>query len=181
MNRHTLIVLLAFAAIATPSLVRADARLISVVPTDGGCVVGPTGPGVQHWDVEPGKTFELTIDHVVECASNGTDPTLNVRVKSSSNGNTDLVATLVVPGTYKFSFTLPDNSVCTMPIQYCTTPGETDTGMFVRRNDGDSFQAHLRASSFGPGCTLPGALQGGDCYVSPTRSSTWARVKSFYR
>jgi hypothetical protein len=141
MNRHTLIVLLAFAAIATPSLVRADARLISVVPTDGGCVVGPTGPGVQHWDVEPGKTFELTIDHVVECAS----------------------------------------SVCTMPIQYCTTPGETDTGMFVRRNDGDSFQAHLRASSFGPGCTLPGALQGGDCYVSPTRSSTWARVKSFYR
>jgi hypothetical protein len=181
MNRHPLFVLLALAVLAAPSLARADARLISVVPTDGGCVVGPSGPGVQHWDVAPGKTYEITIDHVVECANNGTDPTLNVRVKSSSGGNTDLPATLVVAGTYKFTFTLPENAVCTMPIQYCTTPGDMNTGIFVRRNDGDDFQAHLRVASFGPGCSVLNALIGGDCAASPTRSSTWAKIKSFYR
>ena len=181
MNRHPLFILLALAVLAAPSLARADARLISVVPTDGGCVSGPKGPGVQIWDVEPGKTYELTITGVLECANGGTDPTLDVRVKSSSAGNTDLVATLVAAGSYKFSFTLPNDVVCTMPIQYCTTPGDMNTGMFVRRNDGDDFQAHLRASSFGPGCSLLNALIGGDCAASPTRMSTWAKIKSFYR
>jgi len=181
MNRHPLFVLLAFAALATPSLARADARLISVLATDQGCVSGPTGPGVQHWDVEQGKTYELTIDQVLDCANNGTDPTLNVRVKSSSSGNTDLIATMVVPGKYKFTFTLPPDAVCTMPIQYCTTPGDMNTGLFVRRSDNEPFQAHLRVSSFGQDCTLPGALIAGDCAASPARSSTWAKVKSFYR
>ena len=181
MNRHPLLVLLACAALATPSLVRAEARLITVVPMDGGCISGPTGPGVQHWDVEPGKTYELTITGVSECAGGGNDPALNVRVKSSNSGNADLIASLDAVGTYTFSFTVPLSSVCTMPIQYCSTPGDMSTGLFVRRNDGEPFQAHLRASSFGPGCTLPGALIGGDCIAAPARSSTWAKIKSFYR
>src|SRR6185369_9445014 len=103
MSPRQLILLAALAALTIPALAQANARLISVVPTDGGCVSGPTGATVQFWDVEPGKTYELTISNVTEC----TGPTINVRVNSASSGNTDLVATLVVPGTYKFSYTLP--------------------------------------------------------------------------
>ena len=66
---HHLLALLAYAAIMTPSSARAEARLISVVPVDGGCVSGPTGSGVQHWDVESGKTYEMFLSHVVECAN----------------------------------------------------------------------------------------------------------------
>src|SRR5436190_4971625 len=96
-HRH-LIELAALAALTIPSLARANARLIGVVPTDGGCVSGPTGATVQFWDVEPGRTYQLTISNVTECANGGTDPTLNVRVNSSNTGNTNLVATRVVPG-----------------------------------------------------------------------------------
>jgi len=178
--RH-LIVLAAFAALTIPSLALANARLISVVPTNGGCVSGPTGPSVQFWDVQPGKTYELTISNVTECANGGTGPTLNVRVNSSSSGNTDIVATLVVPGTYKFTYTLPANGACTFPILYCTTPGQNNTGIRVNRNDGASFQAHLRAAAFGPGCTNPQPILGNDCGLVPTRPSTWGRLKSTYR
>lgn len=181
MSHRRLLAILAFAALLLPSSAWAHARLISVVPMDGGCVSGPTGPGVQSWDVESGKTYEITISHVVECAHGGTDATLGVRVQSSGTGNTDVVATLVVPGTYKFSFTLPANSVCTMPIRYCTTPGDVSSGLKVDRNDGAPFQAHLRASVFGPGCTNPVGTGGGDCGSTPTRPSTWAVVKHYYR
>ena len=179
-HRH-IIVLAVLAALSIPSLALANARLISVVPTDGGCVSGPTGPAVQAWDVEAGKTYEVTISNVTECANGGTDPTLNVRVNSSNTGNTDVVATLVVAGTYKFSFTLPANAVCTFPMFYCTTPGQNNSGLRVERNDGGPFQAHLRAATFGPGCTNPQPVLGGDCLVVPTRPSTWGKVKSFYR
>ena len=108
MSHRQLIVLAALAVLSIPSLAQANARLISVVPTDGGCVSGPTGASVQFWDVEPGRTYELTISNVTECANGGTGPTINVRVNSST-GNTDLVATLVVPSTYKFTYTLPAN------------------------------------------------------------------------
>ena len=179
-HRH-IIVLAVLAALSIPSLALANARLISVVPTDGGCVSGPTGPAVQAWDVEAGKTYEVTISNVTECANGGTDPTLNVRVNSSNTGNTDLVATLVVPGTYMFTYTVPANAVCTFPMFYCTTPGQNNSGLRVERNDGGPFQAHLRAATFGPGCTNPQENLGGDCLVTPARPSTWGKVKSFYR
>jgi hypothetical protein len=180
MSPRQLILLAALAALTIPSLVQANARLISVVPTDGGCVSGPTGSSVQFWDVEPGRTYELTISNVTECANGGTGPTINVRVNSST-GNTDLVATLVVPGTYKFTYTLPANGVCTFPIFYCTTPGQNNSGMRVNRNDGANFQAHLRAAAFAPGCTNPQPIVGGDCGLVPTRPSTWGKLKSIYR
>ncbi len=181
MSRRYLFAFAALVALACPSLALANARLISVSPLDGGCVSGPTGPTVQAWDVEPGKTYEITISNVIECANGGTDATLNVRVNSSNSGNTDLVATLVAAGTYKFSYTLPIGAICTFPIFYYTTPGANNTGLLVNRNDGVGFQAHLRAATFGPGCTSPTAIIGGDCLVVPTRSSTWGAVKSFYR
>jgi hypothetical protein len=181
MPPRQLIVLAALAALAIPSLAQANARLISVVPTNGGCVSGPTGSSVQFWDVEPGRTYELTISNVTECANGGTGPTINVRVNSSGAGNTDLVATLVVPGTYKFTYTLPANGACTFPILYCTTPGQNNSGMRVNRNDGANFQAHLRAAAFASGCMNPQPILNSDCGLVPTLPSTWGKLKSIYR
>ena len=181
MSPRRLFVLATLAALTIPSLAQANARLISVVPTNGGCVSGPTGGSVQFWDVEPGRTYELTINHVTECANGGTGATINVRVNSSGSGNTDRVATLVVPGTYKFTYTLPANGVCTFPIFYCTAPGQNNSGMRVNRNDGANFQAHLRAAAFGPGCTNPQPILGHDCGLVPILPSTWGKLKSIYR
>lgn len=157
------------------------ARLAGVVPVDGGCVYGPSGPGVQSWDVEPGRAYTLTITGVTECAAGGTAPTLGVRVNSSDAGNTDLVATLVEPGTYRFDFTLPAWAACTMPIFYCTTPGAPSSGLFVRRADGLPFQAHLRASSFDPGCTNPREVFGPSCGALPNAARSWGLLKIRYR
>jgi hypothetical protein len=167
--------------VAVPVLSHANARLISVTPVGTGCVSGPTGPAVQAWDVEPGETYTLTISHAVECGNGGTDPTINVRVNSTTHGNTDIVANNVGVGVYEFTFTMPTDAVCTFPIFYCTTPGDNSSGMFVTRNDGGMFQAHLRAASFDPGCTNPHELKGPDCMTVPTDNKTWGQVKSLYR
>lgn len=178
--RYPLLVLLSL-SLVVPALALANARLVSVTPVDGGCVSGPTGPTVQAWDVQPGKTYTLQITNVVECAAGGTAATLNVRVNSSNSGNTDLVATFVSPGVYQFNYTMPANAVCTFPVFYCTTPGAGNSGLFVYRNDGVTYQAHLRAATFGPGCTTPTAIIGGDCLVVPNRNPTWSAVKAIYR
>src|SRR5262245_23000777 len=91
--------------LASPSVSRADATLTNVVAVDGGCVSGPTGNTTQFWDVQPGKTYQLTITNVAECGNGGTDATIGVRVNSSTSGNVDVVATLVSTGTSTFSFT----------------------------------------------------------------------------
>lgn len=175
-----LIAALMCAALSTSA--NANARLISVTPVDGGCVSGPTGPSVQAWDVEQGKTYTITISDVTECANGGTDASLNVRVNSSTSGNFDLVATLVVPGTYQFNFTMPSDAVCTLPIFYCTTPGDNSSGLFVYRNDGGLFQAHLRAATFDIGCTNPTEIYLWPwCGPLPVDQATWGHVKSLYR
>jgi hypothetical protein len=143
--------------------------------------LGPTGPAVQAWDIQPGKTYTLTISNVTECANGGTDATLNVRINSTDGGNIDLVATLVVPGTYQFNYTAPATITCTLPIFYCTTPGNASTGLFTRRSDGGAYQAHLRAATFGPGCTNPQEILGTDCGATKAQNSTWGRLKTIYR
>jgi len=168
--------------VALPGLALANARLINVVPVGSGCVSGPTGPKVQAWDIEPGETYTVTITDVTECANNGTDPTLNVRVNSTFSGNTDLVATNVAPGTYEFEVTLPLDAICTFPIFYCTTPGQNNTGTVVVRNDGVMWQAHLRAASFGPGCTNPTELGGAVCDDTVAVDEVpWGAVKVLFR
>ncbi|MDH3497857.1 MAG: hypothetical protein OER21_13935 [Gemmatimonadota bacterium] len=174
-----LIAVLALALL--PAIASANARLISVTPVASGCVSGPTGPAVQAWDVEPGETYTLTISYVLECANGGTDPTLDVRVNSTTHGNTDIVATYVSDGVYQFNYTMPTDGVCTFPIFYCTTPGNAYTGIFVVRNDGGMFQAHLRAASFDAGCTNPQALIGPACQTVPVDEATWGQVKALYR
>jgi|SRR5262252_2465658 len=180
MIRRYVLALASVACLAVPSLALATARLINVVPTDGGCVAGPSGPTVEAWDVEPGKTYQITISNVSECGNGGTAATINVRVNSTGSGNTDLVATFVSPGVYTFSYTVPVGATCTMPIFYCTTPGNNATGIFVIRNDGGPFQAHLRAATFGSGCSNPTPLIGPDCGAVPVRPRSWGQVKAYY-
>jgi hypothetical protein len=48
----------------------------------------------------------------------------------------------------------------------------------VLRNDGGSFQAHLRAATFGPGCTSPTPING--C-TTPVQKKSWGSLKAHYR
>jgi hypothetical protein len=164
--------------------------LTDVISTDGGCVSGPSGATTEAWDIEPGFTYRLTLVGVTECANNGTDPTLDVRVNSSIPGHeyTDIVATYVSPGVYQFDFALPSEAWCTLPILYCTTPGEwLTTGLFVIRHDGATnsngvpYSAHLRASTFGAGCTNPLMILGPECGAIPVGQSSWGTVKASFR
>ena len=84
MSKRYLVVIAVLALSGLPVLAFANASLISVTSVSGGCVMGPTGPFVEAWDVEPGETYLLTINNVTECANGGTDPTLNVRVNSTT-------------------------------------------------------------------------------------------------
>lgn len=169
------------------ALDKGTARLVSVTPVNGGCVMGPTGATTQAWDIQPGYTYTIRLEDVTECANGGTDPTLDIRVNSSTPNHeyTDLVATNVAPGVYEFDFTLPTNAVCTMPILYCTVPGQwLTTGLFVRRDDGATnsngqpFTSHLRASTWSAGCTNPVMRVGPECGTVPAEQSTWGKIKS---
>jgi hypothetical protein len=178
------------APVFAQALDKGTARLVSVTPVDGGCISGPTGGTTQAWDIEAGHTYTLRLEDVTECANGGTDPTLDMRINSSIPGHeyTDLVATNVAPGVYEVNFTLPENAVCTLPILYCTTPGEwLTTGLFVRRDDGATnnngqpFTSHLRASTWDPGCLNPIMIPGPECGVVSNQESTWGQVKSRYQ
>ncbi|MGD8413819.1 MAG: hypothetical protein PVF33_06285 [Candidatus Latescibacterota bacterium] len=184
---------LVFAVLVFPAtghaLQKGTARLVSVTPVDGGCVMGPTGFTTEAWDIQPGHTYTIRLEDVTECANGGTDPTLDVRVNSSIPGHeyTDLVATNVAPGVYEFDFTLPANAWCTLPILYCTTPGEwLTTGLFVRRHDGATnsngvpYTSHLRASTWDAGCTNPEMIIGPECGTVPVEESSWGVIKSLY-
>ena len=165
-------------------------RLVSVTPVDGGCISGPTGATVEAWDIEPGYTYTLRLEYVTDCANGGTDATIDVRVNSSIPGHeyTDLVADYVSPGVYEFDFTLPGNAWCTLPILYCTTPGEWLTsGLFAIRHDGGTnsqgvpFTTHLRASYWSEGCAAPDMILGPECGAVGTEESSWGTVKMLHR
>jgi hypothetical protein len=106
---------------------------------------------VEHWDVEQGGTYDITISGVTEC----TGPSIEVIVKSSDTGNQTFTAYVnpAVDGEYSFTITMPNNACNTYPIEYCTTGGDPSTGYFARRNDGGDFQSHLRAADFGGNCS----------------------------
>jgi len=181
MNHRYWFFVAALLLVFAPAVAHGSARLVSVVSVSGNCLYGPTGPHVEAWDVEPGGTYKLTITDVFECGNGGTDATINVRVNSSSVGNTDLIAVNVGVGVYEFEYTMPEDGVCTFPIFYCTTPGDYFTGLFVVRSDGALYQAHLRAASFEAGCTNPTELLGPDCMTVPADDSSWGAIKALYR
>ena len=172
------------------ALDKGTGRLVSVTPVNGGCFSGPTGGTVEAWDIAPGYTYTVRLADVTDCANGGTDATLDVRVNSSIQGHeyTDLVANYVSTGVYEFDFTLPGLSWCTLPILYCTTPGEwLDTGLFVIRHDGAGnpngvpFAAHLRVSNWSEGCTDPVMVLGPECGAVGTEESSWGAVKAIHR
>jgi hypothetical protein len=176
---------------AAGALDKGTGRLADVTPVDGGCVSGPTGATVEAWDIQPGYTYTITITDVTECANGGTDPTLDIRVNSSipDHEYTDIMANNVSPGVYEFDYTLPEDAWCTLPILYCTTPGEwLTTGLFVIRHDGGTnpqgvpYAAHLRASIWGAGCANPTMILGPECGGEvPTENSSWSALKAIYR
>ena len=94
------------------------AQVTNVTPTDGGCVFQDSLPAnaTEQWDVEAGKTYTVTLTNVSDAANGGTDPTMQVIVKSTDTGNECLTATKQSTGVYTFSVTLPDNACNTMPI-----------------------------------------------------------------
>jgi hypothetical protein len=156
------------------------ARLISVVPASGGLVVGPSGSGVEAWDVQPGNTYTVTLDQVTDCADGGTAQAINVMVKNSTLGNTDLVATRIAPGTYVFTYTMPARGCDTFPIVYCLSrPGSPNSGVgFVGRHDTGAKQSHLRASAWSPRRSSPVPV---DCTATPAGAATWGQVRTIYR
>lgn len=154
------------------------ARLISVVPKDGGCVAGPSGLNVEAWDVQPGSTYTITIDHVTDCANGGSDATIQLIIKSASLGNTVVTANRIGSGVYAFDYQMPFSACETNPIQYCTSNGSTSTGLVVGRHDTGLSQSHLRASTFGPGCTGPTPIS---CLLTPVRQNSWGTIKQYYR
>jgi hypothetical protein len=170
---------LSLALSLVPTLAGA-ARLISVVPATGGRVLGPTGSGVEAWDVTPGSTYTLTLDQVTDCANGGTAPTINVMVKNSALGNRDIVATRVSNGTYVFTFTMPAQGCETFPIVYCLTrPGSPSSGAgLVGRHDTGAKQSHLRASAWSSADSGPVQIR---CTATPVHPMTWGSLRGIYR
>src|SRR5690349_646165 len=93
-------------------------KVINVTPVNTECISGPTGNGVQSWDVQQGGTYEVTIAGVTDAGNGGTDPSIQVLVKNSSAGNQCLTALQDGVGVYKFTITMPTNACNTFPITY---------------------------------------------------------------
>lgn len=127
-------------------------KVINVVPVNTECVSGPTGNGVQSWDVQEGGTYEVTIAGITDAGNGGTDATIEVIVKNSTTGNQCLTAFKQSTGVYKFTITMPANACDTFPITYGSTGCDESTSLFARRNDGGNFQSHLRAATFDGSC-----------------------------
>jgi hypothetical protein len=131
-------------------------RLSSVVPLDGGCVFQDSLPlnAVESWDVAEARAYQITLTNVIDCANAGTDPTLEVMVRSSNTGNVCVSATQIATGSYTFAVMMPPNACNTYPIHYCTSCSP-NLGFFARRADGGPKQSHLRASHFTTACGCP--------------------------
>jgi hypothetical protein len=147
-------------------------KVINVVPVNTECVAGPTGNGVQSWDVQQGGTYDVTIAGVTDAGNGGTDATIEVIVKSSNNGNQCLTAYLQAPGVYKFTITMPESACQTFPITYGSTGCDPSTGLFARRNDGGNFESHLRAATFDGSCNVTGEDE--DCGGEPPQTELTA-------
>ena len=90
----------------------------SVVAEDGGCVSASATASATDWDVQPGKTYTVTIEDVDDAANAGTDATMPLFIQNTTIGNHCLTGTQVSTGTYVFSYTVPLNSCATSTINY---------------------------------------------------------------
>lgn len=131
-----------------------EGRVISVVGVNGSCVSGPDGNSVESWEVAQGGTYEVTLSNVTDAGNGGTDPTIEVIVKSSNTGNQCLTAVNQGTGVYTFTITMPSNACQTFPITYGSTGCNESTAKFARRSNGEAFQSHLRAATFDGSCNF---------------------------
>ena len=161
-----------------PGAAHASARLISVLPRDGGCVGDPTGRHIETWPVQPGRVYTLRFDHVHDCGHNGTDPTLGVLLVGGGLQSLPLTATRVTCGEYEFDYLVPAGACEDLHVRYGVTDGMPDTGYEAGRHDDGTQQAHLRACTFDPGCTNPKPIV---CGSTATTGSSWGQLKSIYR
>jgi hypothetical protein len=176
--RYSMLLVLACLA-GSAGVAHAKGRLVSVIPTDGGCPLAPGDPSDPFWNVEADKTYECWIDRVTDCANEGEDPTIKIRVNATGPGFMDVTADRQAKGVYKFTLKIPSNNPsCTLPIHYCTPPGSTDPGLRVLRDDDEQHPAHLRIVTYGPSCSNPSFP---NCETTSVRSRTWAQVKQIYR
>ncbi len=171
--------ILAVAALAAllPATVLAAARVTSVVPVDGGCVTGPTGnSNIQNWDIEKGKTYQITFSGVTDCANGGTDAGIGFELKNSVGGNTFWAANIGAPGVYSGTFVLPAGGCETFPVRYCTTDGVANSGIAALAPTGSAV-VHMRAATFAPGCASPQEI----LCATPSKPAAWGTIKSLYR
>ena len=147
-------------------------KVVNVVPANTECIAGPSGPGVQSWDVQQGGTYIVTIAGVTDAGNGGTDPTIEVIVKNSNIGNECLTAVQQGTGVYQFTITMPANSCQTFPITYGSTGCDPSTALFARRNDGGNFESHLRAATFDSSCNVTGEDE--DCGGQPPQTELTA-------
>ena len=124
---------------------------LSVTAVGGACLFDDNTPtnSVESWDVQQGGTYTLTLTNV-EPGCSGTIP---VTVHNSTLGNVTTTATETSTGShvFVFTFTVQANACLTFPVFY-TCGG---TAYLARRSDGGDKESHLRASSFGSGCSNP--------------------------
>jgi hypothetical protein len=136
------------------------ARISSVTGVNGACSLSTTnGGGIQFWEVAQNHTYTVTLSDLTDAANGGTDPTIQVIVKSSSNGNTCVTATWQSAGVYSFNITLPITACNTMPVLYGTLNCSPGTGKWARQNNASNplHLAHLRAAYFDGNCSVTGS------------------------
>lgn len=131
-----------------------------VVADDGGCVASSANSTISTtWDVQPGKSYTITIEGVDDAANGGTDATMPVFLQNSTLGNYCLTAVQTAVGTYQVSWTIPINACITFTINYGVC--DAATARRARGNAADANPAtstngvHLRANST---CTPDGAI-----------------------
>jgi len=135
----------------------------NVTGVNGECAVNtPTGNTGHKWDIQAGGSYNVTLSGVTDCANLGSDPSIQVIVKNGGGGNVCATASQdpLNPVVGQYTFTIPLTTQClTMPILYCTSNCDPNTGMFAQGFDGtggDGKLGHLRTALFGDNCTVTG-------------------------
>jgi len=144
-----------------------SAFISNVTGVNGECVAStPTGNG-QKWDVQAGGTYDVTLSGVTDCASQGTENTIEVIVQNGVGGNTCTTATQTATGVYTFTITLSGQCE-TMPILYCTSGCSPSTGLKAQDDVSDApggKLGHLRIATFNGSCEV---ATNPSCSTSPT-------------
>jgi hypothetical protein len=122
----------------------------SVTPIDGGGLHFDGGTDGNKWDVQQGKAYKITLTNVLDAANGGTDPSMEVMVKSSSanNSNQCFTATKVSTGVYEFTISMPATACNTYPILYGTTACAPNSGLKALSIPTNDKATHLRAATF---------------------------------